>query len=114
MVRNCWLAVTLIVVLGGGSGPAQGREEPSPAPARAKRGCRGAVIRPLLHGLVYAVLGQYDRAIADCTAALRLDPDSTTAYSVRGWAYTQSGDHQQALADCNEVLQRNPKSAAAH
>jgi len=43
--------------------------------------------------------GDYDRAIADTTRAIELDPKSTTAYSIRGLAYSAKGDSVRANAD---------------
>jgi Flp pilus assembly protein TadD len=43
--------------------------------------------------------GEYDKAIADYTEALRLDPKNSIFYSDRGYAYGQKGDTARANAD---------------
>ena len=38
-------------------------------------------------GIAYENKGEYDKAIADYTEAIRLDPKDAKAYCSRGWAY---------------------------
>jgi tetratricopeptide (TPR) repeat protein len=61
----------------------------------------------------------YDRAIADHTQAIKLDPDSYYYYS-RGNAYYQrgmtnnnKGDYDKAIADYEEALRIEPDSSDA-
>ena len=42
-------------------------------------------------GAAYYFLGEYEEAIADCTEAIRLDPDLALAYSNRGLAHDDLG-----------------------
>jgi tetratricopeptide (TPR) repeat protein len=49
-----------------------------------------------------------DRAIADYTEALRLDPKYTFAYYNRGDAYRYNGDLDRAIADYTEALRLVP------
>jgi Flp pilus assembly protein TadD len=48
--------------------------------------------------------GDYDRAIADCTEALRLDPKDARAYSTRGDACYMQGDYDRAITDYTEAI----------
>jgi tetratricopeptide (TPR) repeat protein len=57
--------------------------------------------------------GTPDRAIADCTEAIRLDPKSTNEYYNRGFAWWQKGDPDQAIADWTEAIRLDPKYANA-
>jgi len=57
----------------------------------------------------YRQAGDYDRAIADYTQTIRLDPDFTGAYSGRGLAYEGKGDTAKALADYRKALTVAPK-----
>ena len=50
-------------------------------------------------GTAYWIKGQLDRAIADYTQAIRLDPEYAEAYHNRGQAYAARGDAPQAEAD---------------
>ena len=49
--------------------------------------------------------GDYDRAIADATEAIRLDPKMALAYVNRAGAYLQKGDYDRAIADATEAIQ---------
>jgi tetratricopeptide (TPR) repeat protein len=56
----------------------------------------------------------YDRAIADFTQAIRLDPDNAIAYEERGNAYASKGDYDRAIADFNQAIRINPDYVAAY
>jgi tetratricopeptide (TPR) repeat protein/predicted small secreted protein len=56
----------------------------------------------------------YDRAIADFTQAIRLDPDNATAYSERGDAYEGKGEYDRAIADHTQAIRLNPNDADAY
>ena len=71
-------------------------------------------------GVEYDNQGDHDRAIADYTEAMRLDPrnggsaDIGGAYNDRGDAYQAKGDYDRAIADYNEAIRLNPKYAKAY
>ncbi|MBM4095019.1 MAG: tetratricopeptide repeat protein, partial [Planctomycetes bacterium] len=48
--------------------------------------------------------GEYDKAIADSTEAIRLDPEYADAYANRGEAWRQKGELEKALGDFAEAL----------
>jgi tetratricopeptide (TPR) repeat protein len=56
----------------------------------------------------------YDRAIADFTQAIRLDPDDARAYQERAGAYHQKGDYDQAIADFTQAIWLDPGYVAAY
>ncbi len=62
-------------------------------------------------GNVYYAKGDYDRAIADFTAAIRLDPRRANAYRVRGLAHLHAGALPKALADFTKASALNPRDA---
>lgn len=54
---------------------------------------------------------EYDRAIQDCTQAIRLNPSDDFAFNNRGIAFTVKGQYDQALRDFDEMIRLNPKHA---
>ena len=50
-------------------------------------------------GNVYARHGNFDRAIADQSEAIRLDLRDADAFYNRGYTYSHKGDHQRAITD---------------
>lgn len=57
---------------------------------------------------------QYDRAIADYTAAIQLKPDYAEAYNDRGFAYYLKGDVERAIADYTRAIEVRPNYPKAH
>lgn len=58
--------------------------------------------------------GEYDRAIADFTQAIRLDPDNAVAYSNRGNVWNNEQEYDQAIVDCNKAIRLNPNYVLAY
>jgi tetratricopeptide (TPR) repeat protein len=53
--------------------------------------------------------GVCDRAIADCTEAIQVDPTDAVAYYNRSWRYAQKGDYEKAIDDVTEALRLDPQ-----
>jgi tetratricopeptide (TPR) repeat protein len=58
--------------------------------------------------------GEYQQAIADCDAAIALDPQNDKDYYNRGFAYTMLEKHEQALADYDTAIALNPQFARSY
>src|SRR5262249_46546049 len=54
-----------------------------------------------------------ERAIAEYTRALRLNPYCASTHLRRGDAYRQAGQHERAIADYGHALRLDPLSAEA-
>jgi tetratricopeptide (TPR) repeat protein len=55
--------------------------------------------------------GDYDRAIADYSEAIRLDPKHEDAYINRGTTWSDKGELDRATADYTEAIRLNPEDA---
>ena len=53
----------------------------------------------------------FDRAIADFSSAIELDPASVDAYRVRGNAYAEKGNLINAMTDYDKALSLDPTDA---
>jgi len=69
----------------------------------------------LSRGNMYRRKGQYDRALADYNASLRLDPkDPAPTLTSRGNAWRGKKDYDRAIADHSEAILLNPDYATAY
>ncbi|MCH8025228.1 MAG: tetratricopeptide repeat protein [Chloroflexi bacterium] len=59
-------------------------------------------------GFAYAKLGQFDKAIENCSAAIWLSPDDSDYYHTRGSAYRKKGDAKRAAADFASARRLDP------
>src|SRR5712691_5321551 len=62
-------------------------------------------------GRRYFAKGEHDKAIADFTEAIRLDPKNATKYHWRAWCYCEKGDFDKAFADFTEATRLDPTVA---
>ena len=58
----------------------------------------------LMRATAFNQLHQYQRAVEDATAAVRIDPLSIRAYQTRAFAYTELGEWLKALYDLDQVV----------
>ena len=65
-------------------------------------------------GVVYTNLKQYQRAIEDYNAAIRLMPNDYESYNNRGGAYSNLGQYQRAIEDYDEAIRLKSDFAAAY
>lgn len=59
-------------------------------------------------GTAYKQKRDLDRAIADFSEAIRLDPQGPFAYGQRGLVYNQKRDYDRAIADLTRFIALNP------
>ena len=64
-------------------------------------------------GTAYAKKGEVDRAIADYTKTIALNPKHAIAYYNRGVTYEKKGDKEQAIADYRKALEIDPSDQDA-
>jgi tetratricopeptide (TPR) repeat protein len=57
----------------------------------------------------YGMKGDFDRAIADASEAIRLNPKLARAYYSRGEAYRMKGDFGRAISNLTEALRLAPE-----
>jgi len=68
----------------------------------------------LERGNVYNRQKDYDRAIADISKAIEIDPKDAGVYFFRGRVYFGKGDAKNAVADYSKVIEIEPKNAKAY
>ncbi|MGE0022568.1 MAG: tetratricopeptide repeat protein [Hyphomicrobium sp.] len=64
-----------------------------------------------LRGTVHFDKGDWQRAIADYTDAIRLEPRNGEAYNNRAWTYYRAERHTEALADADKAVELLGKEA---
>lgn len=62
-------------------------------------------------GNCWVKLGYYDKAIADYSKSLIVNPKYIKVYGLRASAYCKKGDYLKALVDANKGLSFNPKNS---
>jgi tetratricopeptide (TPR) repeat protein len=62
----------------------------------------------------YGVQGDCERAMADYSSVIRLDPQNFMALFTRAQLYSGQGEHDKAIADYTEMVRLAPEEAAAH
>ncbi len=65
----------------------------------------------LLRCIAYERTGEFNSAIADCSAAIALDPRSQAAHHTRGRAYFDKGELDLSVLDDTEAIKIGPKDA---
>ncbi|MBF0507239.1 MAG: tetratricopeptide repeat protein [Nitrospirae bacterium] len=65
-------------------------------------------------GIEWRDKGDYDKAIADYSEAIRRNPQYALAYNNRGIAWRDKGDYDKAIADYSEAILLNPQYVLAY
>ena len=63
---------------------------------------------------MWARKGDYDRAVADCTDAIRLEPRFAGALWGRAAVYCEKKEYETAIRDCSDAIRLEPKFAGAY
>ncbi len=64
-------------------------------------------------GVAYDRLGQHDKALADTSRGIELDPKIAVAWYNRACLHLQLGQHDKALADFSKSIELDPKDGDA-
>ena len=59
-------------------------------------------------------IGDLDRAIADYSEAIRLEPEFSVFYNNRALVWRDKGDYDKAIADYDEAIRRDPGEIRAY
>ena len=57
---------------------------------------------------------KFEKAIADYSQAIRIDPEYATAYNNRGLSYHQLGQDEKAIDDYSQAIRIDPEYAVAY
>ena len=63
----------------------------------------------ITRGRAFLCTDQSDKTIADCTDAIRLNPQSAEAYVVRGTAWFVKQQYEKAVTDSTAAIRLDPK-----
>ena len=64
-------------------------------------------------GIAWAGKGKLEKAIADFTEAIRLNPKDAVAFYNRGLAWHKKNEHDKAIVDYTEAVRFDPKNVWA-
>ena len=67
-----------------------------------------------LRGEYWSKAGDFDKALADFDAAIRLEPDSHVNYTWRGYECLVKQQYDQAITDLDAAIRLDPKDVDAH
>jgi len=67
-----------------------------------------------IRGTIWVHKREYDKAIADYTEAIRLDPKNAKLHYMRGSAREDRSEYDQAISDFTEAIRLDPKTEHAY
>ena len=73
-----------------------------------------AAFAHLQRGMALYDLSEYDKAIADFSEAIRLNPKNAAPWVNRGWAYLRKENFKEAIADFSEAIKAAPAVASSY
>jgi tetratricopeptide (TPR) repeat protein len=63
---------------------------------------------------LYRTQKEFDKALADYSAIIKLDPQSALAFNNRGYTRMDKGEVDKAIADYTEAIRLDPKYVLAY
>ncbi|WP_329039473.1 tetratricopeptide repeat protein [Streptomyces sp. NBC_00178] len=79
--------------------------------AAPELGPAGRALAYSVRGREHRVAGDHERALADCTAAVALAPDTALCHAGLGETYRALGRHEEAVAACTRAIELDPGDA---
>jgi len=67
-----------------------------------------------LRGTARFYVGDYEGAVADCSEAIRLNPEELAPYYNRARSYAAMGDYERALQDYTQIIALSDRPANAY
>ena len=99
---------TLVVAPGFVFGQAKDPNQPPPKTEKQLK------VEGIINGALEKMKsGQWDAAIKDCTAALEVDPTSTSAFLNRGRCYNAKGEFDNAIKEFDSLVAQSARDKAA-
>ena len=65
-------------------------------------------------GAAYWRKGDYDKALADESKAIEINPEFADAYMTRGAFFVDTGDYDQAIAETSRAISIDPRNVRAY
>jgi len=94
--------------------PAPPAPAPAPVPAPAAAGNVDQAAACVQRGVALRTQGEFDKAIAEFSRAILLDPHNAQAYEGRGNAHVNKGEFDKAIADYTHALKIDATLALVH
>ncbi len=114
------VAATAVLFLVGWAGYEFVQKEKTAAVETTARAQRERLVKAMVDAIEYkssadqaVKSGDFDRAIAEYSEAIRLDPTNAKAFFGRGVAYAKKGDLDRAISNYTEVIRLEPWNALA-
>lgn len=96
--------------------PAASPQRPAPVPARPPVPQPPAEdVGTIIHrGIALWQKAEHDRALAEFSRALQIDPRNALAFQARGNTYSSKGEYERAVADYTDALRLDPRLTLAY